>query len=361
MLPSAMPVLQIARASSSGSGVRPLISPYVSEANDLIQPGEDFTVLLTHISRSLLQNYRGVMKAGEHGNHHFVVISQFGIGSNGGQMPSKTINHIQPVDSIKADIHSFWGEKIHWVEDYRDTGRDGQAGRVFIAVSAFCQNLGNDSAESSIRRVAARVVGAVGRFVPGVSSAFAVAGPAMVGLASIAKKMLEIQKEVKTSTITLYPGSRGELLPGDAYLQRGSYVLFFEETEIDDYQLLPSGQVEPIAGRGAADPPAYVVVNIVNELIDASSSAMVDKSVALDILEAHYQRYGLAGVMDQAPGGGGLVDGLEKLGGAYRLKAHLVRFEELSARKDLLASEQQRLRTLRRQLSAHLEALAANR
>ena len=151
---------RIARANPSNLNSQPLTSPYQPSQADLILPGEDFTVRFTTISKSILDVYGEKMQRGRFNNDHFVLMSHFGIGSNQGEMPSNTINYVEECDRIQGNILSFWGETIRWIEDYRDLGTSGNAGRVYIGTSAYCQNLGGtplQQLESTCRKVAGLV------------------------------------------------------------------------------------------------------------------------------------------------------------------------------------------------------------
>jgi hypothetical protein len=109
-----------------------------------------------------------MQKGGRWHNDHFVLMSHFGIGSNQGEMPSTAINFVEACDRIEDTILSFWGENIRWIEDYRDVGSNGNAGRVYIGTSAFCQNLG-PSPLQSIRDTFTEVAHLVGRFAPALA------------------------------------------------------------------------------------------------------------------------------------------------------------------------------------------------
>lgn len=329
--------------------VQTLRSPFERDEGSLVRAAEDFTVRLTHISKSLFHNYKEQMQAdGRHHNDDFIVMTEFGIGSHGGGKPSKSINLVESIDAITSDIMSFWGENIRWVEDYQDQGSGENTGRIYLSCSACCQNI--NGTRTSLGDAASQVVGVVGRFVPALSPVAA----AVQGIKAIAEKFTHsrFQGEVKRSTITLYPGTTGINPHGDAYLHYGSYVLFFEDVDISQYQILPSGKVEAIAGSSAVPQlreAAYVVINIVPGLFDAPSQETLNNAVALDILEEFDDRYGLQSLSEagkaQNPS---VVNGLSRLGEAYRFKSKLTRYRELSQKPAelLSAPEQERLQSL---------------
>ncbi len=346
---------QIARTNYGNQSSQPLRSPYEAHGPDLIQPGDDFTVQATTISQSILEVYGQKMKKQQFGNDYFILMSHFGIGSNQGELPSNTINLVEPCAQIRANILSFWGENIRWIQDYRDRGRDGNAGRVYIGTSAFCQGIGPTPLEA-IRKTFQEVTSLVGRFSPALAPYVSVANQALDGVVRIADKLKRNPGEIVTSRITLYPETMGTLPAGNAYLQRGSYVLFFDETPIDHLFLTPSGEVVANNQFEGTIPP-YVVVNIVDGLIDAPDSEALDKSVALDLIEKYDSRFGLPRHASDTGSGTSLNEGLATIGKSYRVLAMLHRFAELNGKPDPLASEQARISKLRQELQAEFPTL----
>ncbi len=341
----------IARSQPTNASTNPLGSPYEASPKDLILPGEDFTVRITTISKSILDDYGEYMqRGGRWHNDHFVLMSHFGIGSNQGEMPSTAINYVEACDRIDNNILSFWGENIRWIEDYRDVGSNGNAGRVYIGTSAFCQNLGSSPLQS-IRRTFTEVTSLVGRFAPALAPYASAATTVLRGVVNLADKLRRHPGEVKTSQLSLYPATQGSLPPGDAYLQRGSYVFFFEDVDTSELFLTPSGEVVARQGFHGRIPP-YVVINIVPDLVDAPASEMLDRSVALDLLEKYDSRFGLPrhGEQEDAGSGSSLKEGLQTIGKAYRLQSKLQRLTDLRHRRSLLPSETVRIQRLVQEL-----------
>lgn len=348
----------IARCQPSNATTQPLASPYEASPADLILPGEDFTVRITTISKSILDDYGAVMqRGGKWKNDHFVLMSHFGIGSNQGEMPSTAINYVEACDRIEDNVLSFWGENIRWIEDYRDVGSSGNAGRVYIGTSAFCQNLG-PSPLQSIRDTFTTVAKLVGRFAPALAPYASTASTALRGVVNLADKLRRNPGEVKTSQLSLYPATQGALPPGDAYLQRGSYVFFFEKVERSELFLSPSGEVVPRQGFSGRIPP-YVVINIVGDLVDAPATEMLDRSVALDLLEKYDSRFGLPrhGDREDAGSGTALQEGLQTIGKAWRLQSKLQRLEDLRLRPSLRTSEEARIQRLVQELQQAFPSL----
>lgn len=349
---------QVARANV-GSGAQPLVSPYVPNDPDIIKPSDDFTVQLTTISKSVLDRYGSKMQRGKWGNDYFVVMSHFGIGGNSGNMPSKIVNYVEREEQVNADILSFWGENIRWVEDYRDKGSDGNAGRIYLGTSAFCQGIGQSPIDA-IKTSFGEVCDLVGRFAPALVPYTAVASQALDGIINIVKKFVENPNEVVKSQITLFPKTAGRLPAGNAYLQRGSYVLFFEETEIKNLHLTEQGRVEPSNGF-TGDIPPYIVANIEDGLIDAPDSEALNKAVGLDIMEKYEQRFSLPTDPQQAMLGTSIIDGLSKIGESYRVYIKLLRYNELKGKSNRTEAEQKRLDSIKEELVKLLpNALCAN-
>ncbi len=338
---------QVARANS-GSETQPLVSPYIPNDPDIIKPSDDFTVQLTTISKSVLDRYGEKMQRGRWGNDYFIVMSHFGIGRNSGNMPSKTVNYVEREEQINGDILSFWGENIRWVEDYRDKGSDGNAGRIYLGTSAFCQGIGQSSLDA-VKTSFDQVCDLVGRFSPALVPYTTVASQALDGVISIVKKLAENPNEVVKSQITLFPKTAGSLPAGNAYLQRGSYILFFEETEIENLHLTKQGRVEPSNGFTGNIPP-YIVANLVDGLISAPESEALNRAVGLDIMEKYEQRFSLPTDPQQARLGTSIIEGISKVGESYRIYTKLIRYNELKGKSDKTETEQNRLDSIKEEL-----------
>jgi hypothetical protein len=337
----------IARVNSL-PGTAPLLSPYEVHEPSLVHPSEDFTVRLTTISKSVLDAYGEKMQAGKWGNQYFCLMSHFGIGSNGGKLPAKAINYVEDIRQINSNILSVWGENIKHVRDYRDTGADGEAGRVYIGTSAFCQSIGNTPLED-IHQAYVAVSELVGRFAPELAP-YTIAGSlALDGILLIVDKLTHNPSEVLKSQISLYPASLGALPHGDAYLQKGSYAFFFTDTNISDFAMTPSGEIVP-SQRNGMKPPPYVVINIADGIVDAPSSEALTASVGLDIFEKYDHRFALPEKADNAAQGTALLNGLQKVGESYYLFSRLRRYEELNHKANKSAMEIKRMEALKEEI-----------
>lgn len=317
---------------SPGASAARLQSPYQPSEQHLIQASQDFTVRFTTISRSILDRYGEEMQVRKHNNYHFCILSHFGIGSNGDNKPSTAINHIMHVDDFKNDILSFWGENIHFIKDYRVSGGDENTGRIYIGLSAFCQDLGGSSADS-LRSAFVEATTLIGRFAPWLAPYTSVGSRVITGVANIVHKAAEKRAECKEASLTLYPGTTGAPLPaGDAYLQLGSYIFFFEQIADDllaALSLTASGQV--IAGGNATvDVPPYVVINLVDGIADAPLDVFTN-SAAADILEKYQARYD-PGARSSNASMNLLAEGLGKIGESYYHTSRIKRYAELLAK-----------------------------
>jgi hypothetical protein len=274
------------------------------------------------------------MYAGRFGNDYFCLLSHFGIGTNGGDKPSTTINYVARQDLISSDVLSLWGENIRFIKDYRDKGTDGNVGRVFIGTSAFCQGLGRSKIEN-LREAFNQISALVGWFAPWLAPYTTVGALAIDGVSTVLKKLVDNQSECIVSELSVYPGSISSPLPrGDAYLQTGSYVFFYEnvpETEMADMFLSRPGQVVKMAANDVPIPP-YTVINIVDGIIDAPSEIQ-SRATAVDILEKYQSRYSL----DPRLGNGSmslLTEGLQKIGDSYYYISSIRRYMDLASKGD---------------------------
>jgi len=150
---------------TSSSESQPLKSPYDKHPAALVEPGQDFTVRLTTISKSILDKYGNRMFRGQYDNDYFALLTHFGIGHNGDGKPSTSINHVAKENSVSKDILSLWAENIRFIKDYRAIGTDGDAGKVYIGTTAMCQSLGKSSVVNVLEAFK-QVVDIVGRIVP---------------------------------------------------------------------------------------------------------------------------------------------------------------------------------------------------
>lgn len=346
----------IARANI-GTGTQPLLSPYVPSDSALIRPSEDFTVRITTISKSVLDEYRDKMKAGQFGNNYFCLLSHFGIGSNGGNtMPSRSINLVELIDNVNDNILDLWGRNIRWIRDYKDKGADGESGSIYIGTSAFCQGIG-PSPLQQIYDAFTQVSSVVGRFDPALVPYTTAANLALKGIIQIVNKLTDNPDEVVNARITLFPSTLGHPLPpGDAYLQRGSYVFFFENTSLENLHITDTGEVVASQGTNAIIPP-YVVINIVDGIDAAPSSEALNRAVANDILNKYDKRFSLPTDLNSSSTFSSFAEGLQKIGDSYYFLSQIKRFEELRKKTNKTDTEIDRMNTIKSEIESMFPSL----
>ncbi|MCS5699498.1 hypothetical protein NZK32_10655, partial [Cyanobium sp. FGCU-52] len=237
-------------------------------------------------------------------------------------------------DSLNHDILSLWGENIRFIKDYRDSGTDGSTGRIFIGTSAFCQGIGRSSLDN-IREAYNQVSSIIGRFAPWLTPYTTVGSLAVDGVSTILKKLRDNKSECIESNLSLYPGSIDRPLPfGDAYLQRGSFLFFYEDlsdSEVSELFLARTGQIVTRSNNSTRIPP-YVVINIVEGVVDAPSE-IISRAAAVDILEKYQKQYSL----DPNSGTSSmnlLLEGLQKIGDSYYYISQINRYRELASKGD---------------------------
>jgi len=310
-----------------------LQSPYIANDAHLIRPSQDFTIRYTTISHSILEDFGDLMKRGRFGNDYFCVLSNFGIGSGAENKSSIAVNHVVREDEVRSDILDLWGINIKYIKDYRDLGTAGNAGRVYIGTSCFCQTLGKSDIQN-LREAHGQVSAIIGRFAPWLTPYTRVGSLAFDGVLSILQKIINHKSECVESNLSLFPGSLAVPLPrGDAYLQLGSYVFFFDDllpiNEVQDFYLTREGLVVRRANNPGKIPP-YVVINIIDGIQDAPEEVL-SKALAVDILEKYQARYGLD-PKNNSSSMPLLLEGLQKIGDSYYYINRIDRYRELLAK-----------------------------
>ena len=333
--------------ASRGSGS--LISPYDQDDSAIIHPAEDFTVSITTISEQLYTKYKGDYKAGEFDNDYFVLLSQVGLGKK--SKPIAKVHCLEHIDRIEANIRDIWAENVQTVEDYQ---AGGKAKRLYLSFLSFCQDLGDSPLEkviSSLREIFDRT----GSTVPALAP-FTASGDVVVrGINNILKKIIEprLRSELKQVTFNLYPASLDSpQARGDAPLQTGSYVLFFEDTDIDNLKLEDDGTVSSSTNEEISP---YIVVNIKRGVTLAPEQ--IEANLANEILENFDQSYGYP-LPEKAPSSK-YFEALKEVGHSIRLAKYSARYFELKAKENMLTpAESDRLEKLRNDLKEALPGFA---
>jgi hypothetical protein len=313
-----------------------LVSPYELDQNKdvIIHPAEDFTVSITTISEQLYNKYKGNYKAGKHHNDYFILLSQTGLGNE--NKPNLRLHYVEEINSINKDILDLWAENVRTVEDYRDqkASEGGYAGRLYLSFHSFCQDLGGSNL-NDIQNVADELINLTGLVAPTLVPYTSVASIALQGISNIIEKFVKanFKSERKSSGINLYPYTDNFLPAGDAYLQTGSYIFFFEPTEIAHLQLDISGVVDS-SNNQPVNP--YIVVNITKGITLAPDK--LDINVAQEILEKYQHDYGYPLPKDRQ--NNDYVDGLKQLGESYRWIKKVERYYQLKKKGDNRTSEE---------------------
>ena len=339
---------------TSSSESQPLKSPYDKHPAALVEPGQDFTVRLTTISKSILDKYGNRMFRGQYDNDYFALLTHFGIGHNGDGKPSTSINHVAKENSVSKDILSLWAENIRFIKDYRAIGTDGDAGKVYIGTTAMCQSLGKSSVDN-VLEASKQVVDLVGRFVPWLTPYTTVGKVAAEGVAYLLKKIINNHSQCITSQLSLYPATLDTPLPqGDAYLQQGSYVLFFEDVkpaDISSLSLTREGELVATQRSGISVPP-YTVINLVDGIVDGPSEVF-QKSVAVDVLEKYENRNDfISSSNSRSQSLSFLAEGLQKVGESYYYMRQIRRYHELYNNRHRSQKEDLRMASIKEEIES---------
>lgn len=326
----------VARVPISGGG--PLISPHEQDDGAIIHPAEDFTVSITTISGQLYTKYKRHYLAGEHNNNYFVLLSKVGLGNI--EQPIAKVHFLEHIDRIDANIRDIWAENVETVEDYQ---AGGKAERLYLSFVSFCQNLGNSPLED-IRNSLQEISRLTGSIFPALAPYTALGGGVVEGINNILKKIIEprLRGEIKDVTFNLYPASLDSApANGDAPLQTGSYVLFFEDTDIDNLRLEKDGTVSSSTNEEISP---YIVVNIKRGVI--LSPEQIEANLANEVLENFQEDYGYP--LPEKALSGKYFEALKEVGKSIRLAKYSARYFELKAKEEPLTSaESQRLKNLR--------------
>jgi hypothetical protein len=326
------------QASSSAS---PLLDPFQLDPNPkaIIQAAEDFTISINTISSSLYSNYKNTYLAGQHNNNYFVLLSCIGIGDQ--SKPTTKLNFLQPINEMNRDYTDIWAENVAIVEDYL---KADDAQRIYISFQAFCQDLGTTK-YADLKTAGDRILGLTGSIFPNLMPFTSIGQAVVSGVQNIFAKLSQNPGQCKKVEFNLYPVvDSTETIRGEAPLQTGSYVLFFEDTIIDGLQLDSSGIVR---GNGAAKIPPYIIVNVKKG--KRLAPRFLDVNAATEIL-ARYQKnysYLLPGSGSPTPDRSeGFLDALQEFGKAQRVVQSIQRYNQLKNKGDLTTAESVKFKEL---------------
>ncbi len=324
----------------------PLLDPFQLDANAIIQAAEDFTISINTISKELYSRYAENYVAGRYNNDYFVVLSRIGVGNP--SQPTTKLNFLEHIRDMQQDYTDIWAENVAIVDDY---GKDGGVQRLYISFHAFCQDLG-DSPISDMKEAGNNILSLTGSIFPTLMPLTSLGRAVTTGIKNIFSKVSTKAGECKKVEFNLYPVvDRQTQIPGEAPLQEGSYVLFFEPTKIDNLYLDSSGLVR--SNTDEAITP-YIVVNIKKGKRLAPGN--LDINAATEVL-SHYQANYSYVLPGNAPSGNqqpnGMLGALQEFGQSYRIVDAMKRYYQLKAQPTRSIAETAKFTELTQLLKTH--------
>lgn len=331
---------QKADSPASSTSVRKFVDPFQldSDPEAVITPAEDFTISINTISKELYSRYSDRYLAGRYNNNYFIVLSRIGIGDQA--QPITKLNFLEHIDNMDQDFSDIWAENIVVVDDY---AQDGNPQRIYISFHAFCQDLG-DSSLSDMKKAANQIKNSVGSVFPALMPFTDIGKAVITGVKNIFFKLEKHVGESKKVEFNLYPRiDRTENIPGEAPLQEGSYIIFFEDTNIESLYLDSAG----IVRSSTSEPiPPYIVVNIKKGKRLAPGS--LDIKAATEVLSKYEENYGyvLPESSDTKGNASGFLGALQELGRSHRIIQALERHRQLKGKEPRTLAEENKLTEL---------------
>lgn len=314
-----------------------LIDPYKLDEKAAIKAAEDFTVSINTVSQSLFKEYKEYYKAGQFGNEYFVLLSSVGLGKV--EKPTLKLHLVKSIQAIDSDWKDIWANNVEVVEDY---AANGEKPRLFLAFHAFCQGLGGTRADD-LRTSLDEILKLTGSMIPVLTPFTSIGRVVIDGVNNIFNKQLNIKGEVKDIEFALFPADgKSAAIPGEAPLQTGLYVLFFEDkVNFASLKLKSDGTIDTV------DSP-YIVLTIKREIV--LSADRLNTDVATKVLDNFQINYGYP-----LPSNRGtntrFFDALGEFGRSIRLGEQITRYFELKRKGQKRTSEeQQRFAQLRQVL-----------
>ncbi|UBF26685.1 hypothetical protein K9N68_01380 [Kovacikia minuta CCNUW1] len=331
----AIEAADLAKIPDSGAD---LIDPYKLDETAVIKAAEDFTVSINTVSRSLFDKYKKYYRAAEFGNDYFVLLSSVGLGKV--EKPTLKLHLVKSIETIDSDLKDLWADNVEVVEDYAS---GGEKPRLFLSFHAFCQGLGGTRVDD-LERSLNEILNLVGSMVPSLAPFTSIGKVVISGINNIFNKQLNIKGEVKEVEFALFPADgKKASIPGEAPLQTGLYVLFFEDINFASLKLKSDGTINH------AESP-YIVLTIKREVILAPDQLNTD--VAAKVLDDFQINYGFP-----LPGDKGtnsrFFDALKEFGRSIRLGQQTARYFELKRKgNERTPEEKERFNQLHQFLSA---------
>lgn len=325
--------------------IGPLLDPFQIDSAAIIHPAEDFTISINTISKELYSRYAENYLAGRYNNDYFVLLSRIGIGNP--SQPTTKLNLLEHIRDMNQDYTDIWAENVAIVDDY---GKADGTQRLYISFHAFCQDLG-DSPIADIKEAGNNILSLTGSIFPTLMPLTSLGGAIATGVKNIFSKLSTKAGECKKVEFNLYPVTdQNEQIPGEAPLQEGSYILFFESTNLDSLYLDSSGLV-----RSSTDQPInpYIVVNIKKGKRLAPEN--LDINAATEVLSRHQTDYGylLPGGTNKQSGSNGILSALQEFGQSYRIVDAMKRYYQLKTQPIRSIAESIKLTELSQTLKSH--------
>lgn len=291
-----------------------LIDPYKLDKAAVIKAAEDFTVSINTISQSLYAKYKEHYKADQFGNDHFILLSSVGLGKV--DKPTMKLHLAKRIQTINSDIKDIWADNVEVVEDYAS---NGEKLKLFLAFHAFCQGLGGTRTDD-LKTSLEEILGLAGSMIPVLAPFTSIGRVVINGINNIFNKQLNIKTEVKDVEFALFP-AEGLIasIPGEAPLQTGLYVLFFETTNFSSLKLKSDGTINGV------DTP-YIVLTVKRGVTLAPDQ--VNTSVAATVLDDFQINYGFPLPSDRG-GNTRFFDALKEFGQSIRRGQQITRYFEL--------------------------------
>jgi hypothetical protein len=326
----------------------PLLDPFQLDPDPgaIIRPAEDFTITINTLSQTLYTRYKDNYLAGKYDNDHFILLSRIGIGDQ--TQPITKLNFLEHINDMNRDYTDIWAENVAIIEDYR---KDDSAQRIFLSFHAFCQDLGETNL-TDMKSAGDRILKLTGSIFPTLMPFTSIGQTVVNGVQNMFSKLSQKSGECKKVEFSLYPVvDSTEQIRGEAPLQEGSYVIFFEDTAIDNLELDSSGIVRSSTSTPI---PPYLVINIKKGKRTAPGNLNV--STATEILSHHQKTYSylLPGSSAASQGGSeGFLDALEEFGSSQRIVQSLQRYYQLKGKDLRTIAEDLKFKDLLTTLKTH--------
>jgi hypothetical protein len=335
--------------SNPSVAIGQLVDPFQIDPDitEIIQPAEDFTVSINTISKELYSRYtEEYLAGGKYHNDYFIILSCIGIGNQ--SKPTTKLNFMEHIKDMNRDYTDIWAENVVMVDDY---GKDGGLQRIYISFHAFCQDLGNSPLDK-MKAAGNQILGLTGSIFPTLMPFTSIGRAIATGVTNIFAKMSDHAGECKKVEFNLYPVTdRQEQIPGEAPLQEGCYIIFFEDAHMENLHLDSAGIV-----RSSIDEPIppYIVINIKKGKRLAPGS--LDINAATEILSHHQENYNfLLPAKDSKEGSSstGFLGALQEFGRSYRIVDSINRYYQLKAKASRSAAEAVKFEELSQTLKSH--------